>query len=56
MKYATVNEMLIHCEKYPCSTCLIAHKCSMFEKLFGFLPDAPNKPLDSDTKKLAQVS
>ena len=49
--YATEKERIDHCEKYPCSTCIIAHRCSMFESLFGYLPETPNQSLDSDGKK-----
>ena len=45
MNYATEKEMIEHCEKYPCSTCIIAYKCSLFEKIFGYLPNTPNQPL-----------
>jgi len=51
MKYATEKQMIEHCKKYPCSTCVIAYKCSMFETIFGYLPYAPNKSLDSDGQK-----
>jgi len=40
-EYATEKEMIEHCDKYPCRTCTIAFRCSMFEKLMGYLPEAP---------------
>ena len=43
MEYATENEMIDHCENYPCSECPIAYKCSMFGRLFGYLPKAPDQ-------------
>jgi hypothetical protein len=41
MKYATEKEMIENCNKNPCKHCGIANRCSMFERLFGYLPDAP---------------
>jgi len=50
------EEMVEHCEKYPCSTCTIAHRCSLFGKLFGYLPKTPNKSLEMDGQKTARHS
>lgn len=36
--YATEKEMIKYCRRYPCSTCMIAWKCRMFETLFGYRP------------------
>lgn len=51
MEYASEKEMIDNCKKYPCSTCVIAYKCTMFEALFGYLPSAPNniiEPFEED--------
>ena len=47
VEYATEKEMIAHCEKYPCSTCIIAHKCQLFEIFFSYLPkSSPNPALE----------
>ena len=38
MEYATEEEMIYHCDNYPCNICPISYKCSMFELLLSFLP------------------
>jgi len=45
VEYATEKEMIAHCEKYPCSTCIIAHKCQLFEIFFGDLKQETNLTL-----------
>ena len=33
MKYATEQEMIDHCDKYPCVNCPIADRCQTLENL-----------------------
>ena len=38
MNCASEKEMKKHCEIYTCENCIIRYKCSLFLKLFGYLP------------------